>query len=173
MSSSIQIFIDNYYELRSFLLSQNRISDSINLNDNYRKVLLFSCASYYEYLITTILQNFAKHNSSDERIYYFLNNRAIQRQYHTFFRWEQTSSNINHFLGLFGSEFKAKISNEIGKSKELQEQIRAFLAIGNERNKMAHENFCEYKLEKTMDEIISLHNDAIKFVEYLQNIFSA
>lgn len=169
MASPIQSFIDNYHELNSFLLSQERISESVELNNHYRKVLLLSCASYYEDQITKIIQEFVKQSSNDERIFDFLNNKAIQRQYHTFFNWKE--SNINSFLGLFGSEFKKKVSSEIKANEDLQKQVKAFLEIGDERNKMVHENFLEYQLEKTMDEIICLHNEAIKFVEYLQNKF--
>lgn len=50
--------------------------------------------------------------------------------------------------------------------------LRLFLIIGSERNKMVHGNFLEYKLEKTFEEIIQLHNDAKQFIEYLKKVFN-
>ena len=82
------------------------------------------------------------------------------------------NTNINNFLGLFGSDFKVNISKEIADNERLKICMRAFLAIGNERNKMVHENFLDYQLEKTFDELISLHRDAITFIEYLSSALS-
>lgn len=53
----------------------------------------------------------------------------------------------------------------------MNKSMKAFLMIGNERNKMVHENFLSYNLEKTFEEIRILNEDASKFVEYLRNIF--
>ncbi len=169
MSIPIQKFIDEYDELYKTLISQNQISMAINISEHYRKVLLLSCASYYESQITDTIQEFVKSNSGDARIYCFLNNKAIKRQYHTFFNWDD--NNISQFLGLFGSDFKDKIKSEIKKDPELTQNIKDFLAVGNERNKMVHENFLEYKLDKTFEEIVNLHKSAIKFIEYIKEIF--
>lgn len=170
MNTSIQSLVENYKELDSFLKSQGMLSESIEISNHYRKILLLSCASYYESKITTIIQAFVKTHTRDDRIFNFLNNKAIQRQYHTFFNWDST--NINNFLGLFGSDFKVNISKEIADNERLKICMRAFLAIGNERNKMVHENFLDYQLEKTFDELISLHSDAITFIEYLSSALS-
>lgn len=169
MVSPIQKFINNYHELYDFLMLQGMVSESIEVNNHYRKILLLSCASYYESQITDIIQKFVKKYSEDDRVFDFINNKAIQRQYHTLFDWK--SSNINSFLGLFGTDFKQKIVNEIKADNNLQECIDAFLTIGDERNKMVHENFLEYKLEKTFEEIVSLHNKATSLIAYLNSIF--
>jgi len=169
MISPIQSFIDDYKELYAFLTSQGKISESVEVNNHYRKILLLSCASFYESEITNIIRGFIKKHSDDDRVFDFLNNKALHRQYHTFFSWSE--SNINSFLGLFGSDFKQKIAQEIKNNEDLQKQVKAFLEIGNERNKMVHGNFLEYKLDKTIEEISLLHNEAIKLIEYLHSIF--
>lgn len=169
MVSPIQSFIQEYQELYNFLMLQGKISESIEVKNHYRKILLLSCASFYEMQITNLIQEFVKSHSTDERVFDFLNNKAIQRQYHTYFNWKE--NNINSFLGLFGSEFKAKISSEIKKNDNLQKYVRSFIAIGNERNKMVHENYLEYKLDKTFEEIVDLHNEAYKLIEFLCSCF--
>jgi len=167
MSSPIQKFIEDYKNLNNFLISNGQISSSVDINEHYRKILLLSCASYYETQIIDILKAFVKLNSNDDRIFSFMNNKAIQRQYYTYFDWDQTN-NINKFLGMFGEEFKTTISNEIKSNNDLALQVKAFLEIGSERNKMVHRNFLEYKLDKTFDEITELHNKAQLFIEYIR-----
>ena len=170
MGSPIQTLIDDYRDLNQFLMDKGHISESVIVTEHYRKILLLSCASYYEARIVEIIKNFVEVQTSDDRLSAFVSNKAINRQYHTYFDWSQTN-NINSFLGLFGSDFKEKITNEIKVDKILQEQIKAFLTIGSERNKMVHNNFLECKLEKTFDEIVCLQEKANLFIEYLEKIF--
>ncbi len=169
MPTPIQKLIDDYNDLYKILINNGEISSSIMVNEHYRKILLLSCASYYETEIVSIIQEFITKNSTDEKVFNFLNNKAIQRQYHTYFDWKQ-NSNINQFLGLFGQEFKIKISDEIKNDEDLSLYVKSFLTIGFERNKMVHDNFLEYKLDKTIDEIIELHYNAYKFIQYLRSI---
>lgn len=169
MSSPIQKFIHDYKELNDFLMSKGQFSSSVDVNEHYRKILLLSCASYYETQIIDILKMFVKVNTNDDRIVSFMSNKAIKRQYYTYFNWDQTN-NINSFLGLFGDEFKTTISNEIKENSNLSLQVKAFLEIGSERNKMVHQNFLEYKLDKTFDEIVELNNKAQMFIEYIRKI---
>ena len=170
MGSPIQKLISDYQDLYKFLLENGQVSESVTVAEHYRKILLLSCASYYETRIADIIKKFVEVKASDERISAFVSNKAISRQYHTYFTWDP-SGNINSFLGLFGGDFKDKISTEIKKDKELQEQIKAFLTIGSERNKMVHNNFLEFTLYKTFDEIVALHEKANLFIKYLEKTF--
>ena len=170
MSTPIQKLIEDYKDLQNILVGNGEISSSIIVNEHYRKIFLLSCASFYETEILEIIRRFVIKNSKDNRVFEFLNKKAIQRQYHTYFNWDQTN-NINQFLSCFGEKFKNKISDEIKKDENLARYVKSFLIIGSERNKMVHGNFLEYKLEKTFEEIISLYNDANQFIEYLKKIF--
>ena len=171
MGSPIQTLIDDYRDLNNFLMANGQVSESLTVAEHYRKILLLSCASYYETRIVEVIKKFVEAKASDERIFAFVSNKAISRQYHTYFNWDQTN-NINSFLGLFGADFKDKITSEIKEDKDLQEQIKAFLTIGSERNKMVHNNFLECKLDKTFDEIVALQEKANLFIEYLEKIFA-
>ena len=170
MGSPIQTLIDDYRDLNKFLMDKGQVSESLTVAEHYRKILLLSCASYYETRIVEIINKFVEAKAADNRISAFVSNKAISRQYHTYFNWDQTS-NINSFLGLFGADFKDQISAEIKADKALQEQVKAFLTIGSERNKMVHNNFLECKLDKTFDEIVALQEKANLLVEYLETIF--
>ncbi len=164
MYAPIKEFIDNYYELKNYLIGNGQISLENNIENHLKKVMLLSCASYYENEIQRIIKEFIDRNSKDEKVKNFVYNKAIARQYHTYFNWD--GKNINSFLGLFGEEFKREISSKIVQDEELNKQMRAFLEIGNERNKMVHENFMVYQLDKTFDEIINLNEAAEKFITF-------
>lgn len=167
MSSPIQKLIENYNDLHKFLLENGQVSASIDVNEHYRKILLLSCASYYETRIIDIIKKFVSAKSTDVRVSTFVNNKAIERQYHTYFDWDK--SNINKFLSMFGADFKEEVSREIKSNKILEEQAKAFITIGSERNKMVHNNFLEFTLDKTFDEIVNLQEKANLFICFLES----
>ena len=167
----IKNFVDEYKEIKEYLITNAQITMSTTVDDHFRKVFLLSCASYYEKEIQGAIKSFVEKKSSDERVLIFATNKGIERQYHTYFNWKD-ANNINSFLGLFGGDFKNKVSGEIKLDNELEENMKAFLIIGDERNKMVHENFLSYNLEKTFDEISILNDRAIMFIEYLKSKFN-
>jgi hypothetical protein len=89
----------------------------------------------------------------------------VARQYHSWFEWE--GNNANKFFSLFGSEFKLAMNKNIKESTTLGSAVRAFLEVGNERNKLVHQDYATFAMEKTLDEIYQLYRDALLFVERL------
>ena len=59
--------------------------------------------------------------------------------------------------------------NKIKESDSLRSSVQAFLEVGNERNKLVHQDYATFHLEKTLDEIYHLYQDACRFVEYFPN----
>ena len=133
------------------------------------KVMLLSCASYFEAEIQELIKKFVKQQSLDDRVLSFVQNKAIARQYHTYFKWD--GKNVNSFLAMFGNDFKNEVQRKIADNEELKIQMKAFLEIGNERNKMVHENFLTYSLEKTFEEIVDLYHKGKQFVLFLKRSF--
>ena len=88
----IEQLVGNHGEINEILLQQGQLSLQTSIVSHYRKILLLSCASYYESKIQEIVLTFAREKSGDERIFFFLKNKAISRQYHTYFNWD--SSNV-------------------------------------------------------------------------------
>ncbi len=170
MSQPIKNLVDEAEDLKKFLIDNAQLSLSISVDEHFRKVLLLSCASLYEKELCEMLKAFIVKETKNCMIHSFVTNKAIERQYHTYFQWKDLK-NINSFLGLFGEEFKSKISNEISSNSDLKMQMKAFLEIGSERNKLVHENFLIYKLNKTFQEILILHSNAEKFLTYLKSLF--
>ena len=166
MNEPIQNFIKDYTELKDFLFAQGQISMANEVDDHFRKVLLLSSASFFETEIQNIIIEFISNHSNDSKVVHFLKNKAIMRQYHTYFNWKD--NNANSFFGLFGDEFKCKITQEIKGNEDLKDKMKAFLELGDERNKMVHENFLSYNLQKTFDEIVSMYEKSKGFVEYIK-----
>jgi hypothetical protein len=54
---------------------------------------------------------------------------------------------------------------EINKDSKLESAISAFIELGQIRNQLVHQNFADFYLEKTSEEIYKLYKDALVFVE--------
>ena len=50
---------------------------------------------------------------------------------------------------------------------QLDISVKAFLEIGRERNRLVHQDYGTFTLEKTADEIYKLYQAALTFVEVL------
>src|ERR1700753_3459637 len=124
-------------------LGNSEPSLTVAAGDNFRKILILACASYFEHRISTCVLDFVReHANGSNLVVGFVKNKAIARQYHTWFRWEE--SNANQFFGLFGSDFRQMMGERVKASEELRASIHAFLEVGNERNKMIHQDFYSF-----------------------------
>jgi hypothetical protein len=56
---------------------------------------------------------------------------------------------------------------QVDASDDLQKSIAAFMELGEMRNRLAHQNFAAFVVDKTAAEIYDLHHLTISFVESL------
>jgi hypothetical protein len=56
-------------------------------------------------------------------------------------------------------------------NEALRLSVRAFLEVGNERNRLIHQDYATFPLEKTFEEIFALYQRACLFVETLPAVF--
>jgi hypothetical protein len=142
------------------------VSLLVAVGDHFRKVLLLAAASYFEHRVCGDVREFVRERSGDSALLTnFVQNKAIARQYHTWFNWNDT--NANQFFGLFGNEFRSEMIARVKASDNLRVGIRAFLELGNERNKLVHQDYATFPLEKTLEEIYALYRNALTFAEQL------
>ena len=163
-----ETIIDRLYtefkELLSYLYEKGEISFLITADEYFRKALLLAAASYFERRICDDLISFTSEISDkNEILVEFVKNKAIARQYHTFFNWN--ASNANQFFGLFGGSFYDSIKSEVNNDDGLAGAIKAFMELGSERNRLVHQDFGTFPLEKTSDEIYKLYETALPFVK--------
>lgn len=175
MSQTIvdRIYQDNL-ELLTFLEEKNELSFIAQFNIVFTKTLLLSAASYFEHEICRMIQSFIERKAqNDECVISIVKQKAIERQYHTYFSWKDwEKGNANSFFALFGDSFKDKRSQEIKADENLKSAVRAFLELGNERNKLVHQNFADCAIEKTAQEVYNLYQEAVVFIEFLDNHFN-
>ena len=152
------------------VLSPAEPSLAISASDNFRKSLVLAATSYFEHRVSTCVTDFIHERANGSSLVVaFVRNKAIARQYHTWFKWDE--SNANQFFGLFGTDFKHMMQDRVKGSDDLQLSIRAFLEMGNERNKLVHQDFASFSLEKTLEEIYSLYQHGLAFVDSLGRYF--
>lgn len=162
--------IDRLYEEAAAVIRTLQQSPEVSLQviagDHFRKALLLGAASYFEQRVCACVLGFVRERSDGSLLVEsFVRNKAVARQYHTWFQWE--ARNANYFFGLFGSRFKALMEKRVDESDELRAAIRAFLEVGSERNKLVHQDYATFSLEKTFDEIYFLYQTALRFVDVL------
>jgi hypothetical protein len=166
-----KLYID-YLDLLNYLQANKEISLINDADNNFKKVLLLSIASFFEHEITQILLEFINTSSNNNsRIYSFTKKKAVDRQYHTYFNWD-IKKGANQFFSLFGDEFKKDIEMDLRSNDALEKAVRDFLEIGSTRNELVHENFGNFTLDKTAKEIYELYRSASMFIDYLAGKFS-
>lgn len=134
-----------------------------------QKTLALAIGSYFERRITDAVLEFVGKSSGDSAlITEFVRNKAISRQYHSYFDWDR--ANANTFFGLFGAEFKAYMSEYVNENPEYDDAIRAFMQVGGIRNKVAH-NFEYVSIGATTEELYELYKVALLFVDQIPQRF--
>lgn len=158
---------ERFTQIVSHLQKGEELTMAVEAEANFTKLLVMACGSFFEEQITGIVERFAtKH---DARLGAFVQKKALHRQYHTLFDWDQ-QSNVNKFLALFGDGFKATANSKI-KSMELGECVRSFLLVGATRNRLAHENMASVSLSMTKNDIMDHYRRAWKFVRFVESQF--
>lgn len=160
-----KIYAD-YLDLFNYLENNKEISLRNDADNNFKKVLVISAASYFEHEVTQILLRFiSKYSNNNLQIYSFTKRKAIDRQYHSYFDWD--AKNANKFFSLFGDDFKGIIEKDLKSNEKLEKSIKDFIRIGSTRNELAHDNFANFTLDMTSKDIYELYNSAKLFMNYL------
>ena len=164
MATIIDRLVERHRQISASLETQNQISLKSYADDEFRKVLVLSIASYFEHEIVDAVSRLAE-SANSEQVENLIKSKAIARQYHTYFDWE--SRNANRFLSLFGRNFRNDVSREIRADRSLEEGCESFLTLGRTRNRLVHGNFAEFGLDYALEEIVDLYGKALRFVAYL------
>lgn len=151
-------------------LGHTEVSLKVSAEEILQKSLLVAAASHFEREVKRHITNLViKHSASNELLLEFVQNKAVERQFHTYFQWK--ASNANSFFGLFGDGFKAYMNERVKRDESYSEGIRAFLELERERNRLVHEDFGNFPLEKTSAEIFDLYRKACLFVNSIESSF--
>lgn len=166
--------IEDYISKRIPLINKIRAEDPLSpladeLSREFSKTLILAIASSFEAEIISHIHELYDVGGLPESAAAFVKNKALARQYHTLFDWKK--SNINSFAGLFGHECKDNVSLCLLNNTYARQSIQDFLFIGNERNRMVHNDFINYHLtDVSLDDIIKKYKSADGFVKIVPKI---
>jgi hypothetical protein len=161
--------IDSLYSdtLQLLTLLQSDLSLQSFANNNLRKVLLLSAASWFEVRISAAMECFATiHSEGHPGIESIIKKKAIDRQYHTYFDWK--SEKPGPFYALFGDVCGGQLKQLVVGNIKLKDALDAFLELGSVRNELVHENFAAFPFDKTAEEVHSLYERAETFVVFVE-----
>ena len=140
------------------------------MSDLFRKILLLTAASHFESEMQRAVEFYVVESASnDELVVSLVQKKAISRQYHTWFNW--SGGNANQFFSLFGRRFLEFMRAQVEDGNPSSSSVRAFVEIGENRNRLVHQNFGEFQMEKSMQEVYDLYNEAREFVERFPSAF--
>lgn len=153
-------------QLLTLLSNSGEISLRNSADDTYRKSLLLSIASYFETTLSKAVLDFVEEQTCNKHIVVSLvKAKVISRQYHTWFDWN--GNNANSFFSLFGSDFKASAAEAVKQNQELEASVKIFLELGRDRNRLVHQDYGSFPLEKTSNEIYQGYQSALLFVNWV------
>jgi hypothetical protein len=139
--------------------------------ETFRKALLLAAASHFEHILTSEVAKYCRAASANNVLLEALIHRsAINRKYHTWFDWKKRTA--TDFFAMFGETFKTHMIGKAKSAPELGPAIFSFMEIGDARNRMVHEDFGTFYLEKTAEEIYGAYQAALPFVTNVANFLN-
>lgn len=186
-NSFIEDLVEDFTKVQLIVLPEEPTTAQ-NLSVHLTKILILTCASYYEQQLQNAYTNYAQQESDryGDKPHGFDNDKRDKSVYQKFsFGKIEDSEDLNQLpevkrmlepLKFFGEKFRDKIYNEINGDADKEKQLKAFQEIFAIRNLIAHQTFVEFSSNKIRGksflDIKRLHDDAIIFVEYLKSKFT-
>jgi RiboL-PSP-HEPN len=163
--------IDKLYKdnesILSYLIAAKEVSMYSDLDDKLKKVLVMSAASFFEKELKSIIEAFVSQTGNDNpALLSLVKNKAIERQFHTYFNWNGASANT--FFSIFGEVFSTHCRAEVKRDETLANAVAAFMELGATRNQLAHMNFGAFPVQKTSSELYSLYKTAVRFIDFVR-----
>lgn len=161
---AISALFHDYGENYAFLIESKQLSIANDYKAQYSKVMLLSTASYFESKVMQVMHHILNPQSCS-MTKGFMETKALKRQYHTLFNWDQ--KNANQFFSLFGADFKDFMLDKVKQDIALTSSISDFMELGTKRNELVHGNYATFQLTLTADDIFQKFENATKFVDAL------
>ena len=166
--ASIEAFYQSHADLIAYLLERGEPTFASDATGNFQRSLILAVASHFEAEISEIVRALPGHHSKNNPMLIALvDQKAVSRQYHTYFQWDGT--NGNSFFAMFGPAYKAMCAKKVKEDTDFDQSVRAFISLGSTRNQIVHQNFVEFAVDKTPDDIIKEFRRAQTFVDYVRS----
>ena len=185
--SFIDDLVDDFNKVQEKILPDEPTTAQ-NLSVHLTKILILTCASYYEQELQTAYIAYAQQESVryGDKPHGFDNDKKDKSIYQKFsFGRIEDPEDLSQLpeikrmldpLKFFGEKFRDKIFSEVSSDADKERQLKAFQEIFAIRNLIAHQTFVEFTSNKirgkSFADIKRLHEDAKIFVGYLIEKFS-
>ncbi len=166
-AKEIDAFYETHQALYAYLLAERQVSFANEVSNNFRRSLVLAIASHFEHEVAGIMRQLpVRYAASHPFISELLEQKAIAFQYHTYFEWD--GRNANRFFRLFGVEFRDSMKVAIQADRAVDDSVKAFLELGNLRNRLVHLNYVTFDVDKSPEDIIGLYHLALRFIGFLR-----
>lgn len=165
--SYIESFYSTHRDLIDFLLANGQPTFAADASDNFRRSLVLAITSSFEHDISEIVRSLpARHANGNPFLTELVVQKAVTRQYHTYFEWDKP--NANKFFSMFGPAYKAVSQKKFSDDPNFRASVLSFLSLGETRNRMVHQNYLQFSLDLSPDDIILKFRQAKCFVDYIR-----
>lgn len=157
-------------EVYSLLIEIKQISLAQQVADGYAKSFLLAAASKFESEIKKLVLDWIKNRTGNcPNVEAFIQISILDRGYAKLFSWNDGGKGVNTFLKLFGDEFCACAKAQIKDDVNVESGACAFIEIGQQRNKLVHNDFSSFNVIFTIDESYKKYQNAIIFISFLRS----
>ena len=168
LPKAIEDMAASFEEIKTSPSISGQSTNSIFIEEIFRKHLILSSASHFEFRISNAIETHAKGIANpDGCVFALIKHKALKRQYHTFFEWDKLK--LGAFTTLMGESLGSKLKT-ISSEDPGKLEAGAFLEIGQMRNALVHNNFVSFQCEKTSLEILELCKRAESFVARVESL---
>jgi hypothetical protein len=161
-------FYSDHQALGEFLLKSGELSFAVEAGNNFRRSLVLAVASFFEHEICEIIRQMpAQHANGNSMLTALIEAKAISRQYHAYFDWDNLSA--NKFFGSFGDACKTAFLAKTKADASFKASVMAFLELGQTRNRLVHRNYVQFDVDKTAEDIYAQFKQALGLLDYIRS----
>lgn len=161
----VGVLLEDYRGLLSDLAQEP--SSLAALNRSYPKCLLLAAASSLEDRVKNLVPAvFERHGNA--AMASFVRKRVMDRQYHTLFDWD--NQNAKAFFKSFGDDCGNVYRERLDSGTIFRDCHEAFLSLGRERNRLVHNDYANFTIQWTPEEIAAKYKLALEFVDEMESI---
>ena len=156
-AAAVFSLFDQYDSIRSSIPEAN-ISDMTDLDSQFRKLAVLSCASHLESDFIEALK--AYFLSIGPGVGEFVRRAALERKFHTLFNWDKPLP--DSFFKGWGAECEQRYRQRLTDS-EFDAIMRSFMLLVSSRNLLVHANLAEQSSDLTFEEVREHFGRATQF----------